>query len=420
YNGAPYNFTGSRDGAVSRYNFARLLGGSVPGPGNVGFSLPEYYVDEKAGIASFTVQRQNGSLGKVSLTYSTADGTAKAPADYIALANSMATWGDGATNDMIQQVGIIDDGLITGDKTLNLVASMADSDFTLNGLPIPLGVALGRDHATINIAEGDIPPSYLSFGASAYTIDENGGNAVINVTRSGSTAGRITVDYATREQTNGAPAQAGVDYQARNGTLTFDTGQTNKTFSVPIIDDTVVEPDETLMLVLSSPRGNGALLGSISNATLTIVDNDYAPGRITFTATNFSALEDSTNAVITVKRSGGNVGVVSVQYSTADGTGIAGTNYYPAIGRLSWADGDSAAKTFTIPLINNNIVDGNKTVSLILSDFTGALAGSISNATLTIIDDDAFGKLSLSATNYLVDEYAAFVTIVVNRTGGIA
>jgi CSLREA domain-containing protein len=76
------------------------------------------------------------------------------------------------------------------------------------------------------------------------------------------------VNYST---TNGT-AMAGSDYTATNGTLTFVPGETSKTFTVPIVDDTLGEPNETLTVTLSSP--NNATLGAPDMATLTIVDDD--------------------------------------------------------------------------------------------------------------------------------------------------
>ena len=57
-------------------------------------------------------------------------------------------------------------------------------------------------------------------------------------------------------------------------TVSFANGDTaNKTVSIPIVNDTSVEPNETVNLALSSPTG-GATLGSPSTAVLTITDND--------------------------------------------------------------------------------------------------------------------------------------------------
>jgi len=113
-------------------------------------------------------------------------------------------------------------------------------------------------------------PGSLRFGASGTTVNENGGQATITVTRTGGSSGAVSVNYAT---SNGS-ATAGSDYTARSGMLSWSAGETAaKTFTVPVTDDAAVEPNETVTLTLSSPTG-GASLGIPSTATLTLVDND--------------------------------------------------------------------------------------------------------------------------------------------------
>ena len=77
--------------------------------------------------------------------------------------------------------------------------------------------------------------------------------------------GTVTIDYNTQDGT----ATAGSDYTARSGTLTFNAGETEKTVSVPIIDDTVPDDGETFVLVLTNPAGatlgNAMATGTIRN-----------------------------------------------------------------------------------------------------------------------------------------------------------
>jgi len=77
--------------------------------------------------------------------------------------------------------------------------------------------------------------------------------------------GIVTVDYATSNGT----ATAGSDYTATSGTLTFNQGETAKTFSIPITRDSIFEVPETVSLTLSNPNGS-AVLGATPTAVLTI------------------------------------------------------------------------------------------------------------------------------------------------------
>ena len=76
----------------------------------------------------------------------------------------------------------------------------------------------------------------------------------------------MTVNYATSNGT----ATAGEDYTAKNGSLTFNVGETSKTIQLSIIDDTVDDDNETLTVTLSSPSGaeisDGQATGTITNS----------------------------------------------------------------------------------------------------------------------------------------------------------
>ena len=86
------------------------------------------------------------------------------------------------------------------------------------------------------------------------------------VTLSRAPSGTVTVDYATADGT----ATAGSDYTATSGTLTFAAGETEKTVSVPVLDDAHDEGSETLTLTLSNPSGaylaDGSATGTINNS----------------------------------------------------------------------------------------------------------------------------------------------------------
>jgi hypothetical protein len=92
----------------------------------------------------------------------------------------------------------------------------------------------------------------VQFSVSSIQVIEDVGLANVTVLRTGGSTGTLTVDYATVDGT----AIAGQDYTATSGTLTFNGGETSKTFQVPITDDAPNEPDETFTIILrhSEPR----------------------------------------------------------------------------------------------------------------------------------------------------------------------
>lgn len=113
----------------------------------------------------------------------------------------------------------------------------------------------------------------VAFDSASYSVNEGAGSATITAELSTPAEDSVTVDYATSDGTAAAP----IDYTATSGTLTFPAGSTSQSFTVPIVDDAVIEPDETVNLTLTNPTG-GAFLGTPAEAVLTIVDNDDESG----------------------------------------------------------------------------------------------------------------------------------------------
>jgi len=109
----------------------------------------------------------------------------------------------------------------------------------------------------------------VHFASATNSVAENGGSALITVVRENPAGGALSVEYAT---TNGT-ATAGSDYTAVSGTLQFPAGVMSTNFQVPILDDSLAEGNETVLLRLSQPSPN-VLLATPSNAVLTIVDDD--------------------------------------------------------------------------------------------------------------------------------------------------
>jgi fibro-slime domain-containing protein/uncharacterized repeat protein (TIGR01451 family) len=116
-------------------------------------------------------------------------------------------------------------------------------------------------------------PGTIQLAAAAQSIGEAAGQALVTATRTGGSDGRVTVDYAAAA----GSATAGQDFTPVTGTLVWEDGDdTPKTFAVPILDDTIVEPNETVLLQLQNP-GGGAGLGTPSEGTLLILDDDARP-----------------------------------------------------------------------------------------------------------------------------------------------
>jgi hypothetical protein len=108
----------------------------------------------------------------------------------------------------------------------------------------------------------------ISFSPAAFSIQKTNGNATITVSRLGGTNGAVQVSYATAA---GGTATVGVNYTGVSGVLNWANGEGGpKNFTVPVMDDGQVDPNETIHLVLSNAT-NGAAIGPAATTTLTIV-----------------------------------------------------------------------------------------------------------------------------------------------------
>jgi hypothetical protein len=236
---------------------------------------------------------------------------------------------------------------------------------------------------TITIVDDD-GPGTLQFAQATYSVSEGAGTASIAVTRTGGSTGAASVQCST---ITGGTATAGSDYTAvASQTLNWGSGDSTTQFcTIPILQDTLVEGPETVILQLSG--ATGAALGSPATATLTILDDD-GTGSIQFTSATYTGSEAGGAITITVSRTGGTTGAVTVDYATvAGGTATFGLDFVAASGTLTWANGEGGNKSFTVTPVPDTFIEGPETVILQLSNPTGgAVLGTPSTATLTITD----------------------------------
>ncbi|HYC88293.1 MAG TPA: DUF3500 domain-containing protein [Thermoanaerobaculia bacterium] len=117
------------------------------------------------------------------------------------------------------------------------------------------------------------------------------------------------------------------------------------------------------------------------------------PGTLSFSSPAFSVSESAGSATIEVQRTDGSDGVVSVAYAVTGGTALDGTDFQSVSGVLSWNDDDAASKTFTIPIVNDALIEDSKTVILTLSGPTGgSVLGTNPLTTLMIYEDDLHAR----------------------------
>lgn len=208
--------------------------------------------------AQFTVTLAPASNLTVTVQYTTVNGTATGGAsctgstDFQTQAGAL-TFAPTETSKTVT-VPVCGDAVIEADETFRV------------DLSTPVNAAILDGQGTGTIQNDDVAGA-ISFTAATATAQENGGSVTVTVQRSGGAASGITVQYGTGDVT----AQAGQDYTATTGTLTFGAGESTRTVTVPIRDDSNTEPAETFTVTLANPQG-GATLGTPAVITVTIVD----------------------------------------------------------------------------------------------------------------------------------------------------
>lgn len=429
-----------------RQNLARLIGRGTTAPGNVEFEFASNTIGEAGGTSTVRLRRSNGSSVPISVPYQTIAGSATAGVDYTTTINIVNWFQSGSVPLISAQSGIVNsvnnsyiavpifsDSSVEGDEILGIALSAPSGSFSLGtaGLsgvssitPVIAAPALGfLRSTTLTITDDDFNKGVLGFSAATYSVLENAGNAIITVLRTNGTVGVVTVNYASSAGT-ATPSGAGQDYTNVSGTLSYLSGETSKTFAVPIVNDATVENDETITLALTLPTGGAALDSAVLPviSTLTIIDDDLAAGRLSFSQVGYTVAEDAGTVQVTIQRTGGAVGSAAANFYTLDGTATNGAaapaHYTTNFTALSWGNGDASSRTLTLTNHDNFNVEGTLSFNLILTNISGAVAGTFTNATVTITEDDAFGTVQFSQSSYSVVEDGGIATITVVRTGG--
>jgi hypothetical protein len=318
-----------------------------------------------------TVFRTGGSDGAVTVPFTLSSGTAVPGVDYTDV-SGVISFSDGETQKTIT-IPILDNGQPQASKTINLT------------LGTPSLGSLGDPAAAVLTIPARNVTGRVQFSSARYDIREGQPFLRITVLRTGDVSSPITVPYSFTDGT----AHNGVDYSAVAGTLSFAAGESSLSIDVSIIDNTLVDGTRTFTVSLGTPSGL-ALLGTINAATAYIADNDAA---FQFASSSYTVNENAGNALLTVTRAGDLSSSVTINFSTLNGSALAGVDYLPASGTLTFAPGQATA-TVTIPLIDRPLIaNPQRSFSVLLSSpggtqsdssGNGILVGSPASATVTI------------------------------------
>jgi len=348
--------------------------GTIVDDDTSGISINDVTVNEgNSGTvnATFTVTLSNPSSSTVTVTWQTANGTATAGSDYVAVGPTVLTFTAGQTSKTVTVT-------VNGD----LLDEPASETFFVN-LSSPTGGAVIADAQGVGTIQAGADPVTITINDVSQNEGQSG-TSVMNftVSLSNPSSSTVTVTYQTANNT----ATAGSDYVAVAATvLTFTTGQTSKQAGVTINGDTTTEPNETFFVNLSAPTG-ATITDSQGVGTILNDDTPTINPPPSVTATEGDAEAPTPDPTITVTLSNPASQVVTVNYSTANGTAIAGLDYTATSGTLTFNVGDTQ-KSFVMALLRDKRPEQTETFFI---NFSGASGGNLgaSQTVVTILDDD--------------------------------
>ncbi len=231
-----------------------------------------------------------------------------------------------------------------------------------------------------------------SITTSVATVTEGGNSPEITISLNtdNTSGGSLTIRY-----TISGTAAAGADYTSSGGSVTIADGDTETSFSIPVIDDEEVEENETIVITLdSSGQPEGVSISNTNSVTITIQDNDEEeqntnPNEISVSTSATEVIEGDTNPVITFELSEALESEMSFEYRI-NGSAENGTDYEELNGSITFSSGAQSA-TLEIELIDDEEVEEEETITIAINGQalpSGFVIGDTREVTVTITDND--------------------------------
>jgi chitinase len=241
------------------------------------------------------------------------------------------------------------------------------------------GRCLPSGNPAISISDADVYEGNSGQTATVFT-----------VSLSKASSKEVSVKYATAD---GTATAADHDYVRASGTLTFAPGETTKTITVLVNGDTKVEPNETFSVNLSGAR-NATIADAQGVGTILNDDRPVSPGSVAVTvgdAAGYAGYDGGsffgTTLAFRVTLSAPADETVTVNYSTADVTAVAGVDYVATAGTITFAPGETI-KVITVEVIGNA---SGEVASEAVKGFYVKLSGASGNA--VIADGEGLGMI---------------------------
>ena len=266
---------------------------------------------------------------------------------------------------------------------------------------LPAGVTEGTaNEATVSITDDDDPSVTVSFESATYTVAE-GGTVEVTVTLSADPERRVTVPLTATNQGETTDS----DYSDVPADLTFNRGETEKSFTVQAAEDNLEDSGESVKLGFGSPLPTGVSAGSNDEATVFITNvSPQSSLTINFGASGYDLAEgDTTMVTVTLSTAPGSE--VTIPLTTTEQGGATSGDYSGVPASLKFGGSDTS-KTIPFTATDDTVDDDDESVKLTFGVLpAGVSAGSTDETTVSITDDDVPSvEVSFEKSSYTVAE----------------
>jgi pimeloyl-ACP methyl ester carboxylesterase len=361
-------------------------------------------VGESVGTLTFTITRSGGTPAEtIYASTTTTEGYANS-SDYTGIANQSVSFTSGATTRTVT-VTINDDSTVESSETFGFIVQRNTSD--------PVSTYLAK--STFTITDNDVQPTTYAITPAPATVGESAGTLTFTITRSGGTPAETI--YASTTQTEGYSNSS--DYTGiANQSVTFTSGQTTRTVSVTILNDSTVESSETFGFIVQRNTSD-PVTTYLDKSTFTITDDDVLPTTYAITPNPATVGEGAGTLTFTITRSGATP-VETIYASTTQTEGFANNSDYTGIVNqsVSFTSGQTT-RTVTVTISDNSTVENNETFGFIVQRNTSdPVTTYLAKSTFTITDNDVLPTTySITPNPATVNEDAGTLTFTITRSG---
>ena len=328
---------------------------------------------EPANDGQFTVTISNPSDTDTVISYSIS-GDATPGSDYTTLTGTVTILANATTATI--DVSVIDENLLEDNETVTVTLT----GITTGDANVSLGTTVSD---TVTIADND--SAVVTINANGPNAAEPGNNGQFTVAISNPSDTDTVISYSVS-----GDATAGSDYTVLTGTVTILANATTATIDVSVLDDNLLEDNETITVTLTGITSGDAdiSLGATVSDTVTIADNDAAV--VTINANDNTAAEPGNHGQFTVTLSNPSDTDTVISYSIS-GDATPGSDYTTLTGSVTILANATTA-TIDVRVIDENLLEDNETVTVTLTAITSGDAdislGATVSDTVTITDND--------------------------------